>query len=196
MTRDELLAQFSNPMYAEVRKYIHKIMQEHPEVEDKFWIESAAEQMLECATDGVAISTDNALRLTKGKKEVPLDELVRRLSEAGVTNANVIDVILGAELGDDFAGCELKKSAERKFAILKLNADILTKNPDIVLTGVPVPTEFADWVQLTLAVFCPELTKDEQTVIQNMTHWCDETAMFQETGYLKLIFYIKDIWEA
>ena len=102
MTRDELLAQFSNPMYAEVRKYIHKIMQEHPEVEDKFWIESAAEQMLECATDGVAIGTDNALRLTKGKKEIPLDELVRRLSEAGVTNANVIDVILGAELGDDF----------------------------------------------------------------------------------------------
>lgn len=196
MNRDELLEQFSHPMYAEVREYIYRIMLEHPEISDKFWIESAAEQMLECATDGVDIGTDNALRLTKGKKEISLDELVRRLSEAGVTNGNVFDVILGAELGDDFAGCELKKSAERKFAILKLNADILAKNPDIILLGVPVPVEFADWAQLSMAVFCPDLTKDEQTVIKNMTHWCDESAMFQEAGYLKLIFYIKDIWEA
>ena len=194
MTHEELLNYFSKPMYNEVRELIYRVMLERPNISDAFRIEAAAERMHESLGDGAELTVEQALRLTEKQRNIPVEELVAELEKAGVTDGNVVDIILGADLGEDYSGCEPDRSAERKVRILNANADILAKNQDIIVLGRPQFFEGADWAQLALAVFCPTLSKDEQQIIQNMTHWCDEAKVLEENGYLKLIFYIKDIW--
>lgn len=194
MTHDELMHYFSKPMYNSVRELIYRVMLERPDISDAFRIEATAERMCESLCDGAELTVDQALRLTEKQRNIPVEELVAELGKAGVTGGNVVDIVLGADIGEDYSGCEPDSSAERKFRILNVNADILAKNQDIIVIGRPQFYEGADWAQLALTVFCPTLSRDEQQIIQNMTHWCDEAKVVEENGYLKLLFYIKGIW--
>lgn len=195
MTKDELIKYFSNPNLDYLREHAYRIMLERPDIADPLRIEFAAEQMHESEGDRIELSVYNALRLTESDKVVPIDKLMKELTAVGVADDNMLDVILGAEL-EDYSDCKPSRNAERKFKILNINADILAKNEDIVIVGRPEFYPGCNWGRLALALFCPTLTADEQQIIRNMEHWCDETSVDQDKGYVRLIFYVNNIWLA
>lgn len=193
VTRDELIKHFSKPMYDHVREDIYRIMLDRPDISDPGRIEDAAEQMHESRGDGVELTVENAMRLTENEEVVApwlTDEETKDLG----TKDGIIDAILNAQL-EDYSGCAPSKKAERKFRALNAQADILAGNKDIVITGRPEFFPGADWARLAIAVFCPTLTKDEQTILSNMKNWSDGVSINTNRGYPRLIFYINNIWD-
>lgn len=196
MTKDELMKYFSHRRYTEVREDIYRVMLEHPEITEPFPIEAAAEQISECRTNGVELSVENALRLTSGQKPPEMDELLRRLDEAGITNDNILDVIESSgSLVDDYDGWTPSPKAARQMEFLNKYADELAEeNKDFVVVARPEFFRYADYAVLHLAVFAETLTKTEQNIIQVMRQLSSGVQMVLEENYIKLIFYIRDIW--
>ena len=69
MTRKELEKYFRHPRYIGMEDYIRKVMKDRPDIDNEDDIEYAAAIMQECDGDGVELSTENALRLTKIRDE-------------------------------------------------------------------------------------------------------------------------------
>lgn len=198
MNREELKEYFAKPKYDDVREYVYLIMMEHPEATDKYTIEAAACEMLDCKLNGVVLSTSNALRMVDGEKPPDIGELLRKLKESGVTNDNVFDIIFSADDGEDerekHKYSTLSNDALRKKERLENCADFLTQNGDIVLLGVPIPVREADWMQLELGFFGKSLDTMEQKALTDMKSYADTTAVVENGNYIKVVFKITDVW--
>ena len=196
MTKDELIKHFSQHKYDYIRRYVNRIMNESPDVTDWFWLCSAGDLMDECAVDGVDLSVDDALRLTRNDREVPLSDIIKKLDEAGITDKKFVDTILNAKVErPDFTGCEADQDAVRRVHEMTMLAFRLTKNnKDIVLIGRPKIARNSSSSRLALALVCEDLSEDEQETLTKLYELCDDKRMFQEESYIKLVFFVDNIW--
>lgn len=197
MTKDELMKHFSAPRYDTIREYVYRIMLERPDIYDPVRIAFAADKMEECFGDGVEIGVNDALRLTEKDTVPDMETLLKSLSDAGVTDDNIFDVIFssGAD-GEDYSQCVPSRRAERSFRLLNQQADALAAlSPDILVIGRPEFSRYADWARLAIALFCPTLTQTEQNIIKILKTISDDACVTQEPSYIKVEFFVEKIWE-
>lgn len=195
MTKDELIKHFSQHKYDDIREYAYQVMLEHPEVTDPIRICFAADQMDECAVDGVKISVDNALRLTEKETYTPVEELVSQLRASGIDDETFLNTIFSAkDPTGTFDGCKVDPEALRRIKILEESAEYLATNKDIVIIGRPTFWTGTSEARLALALFCEKLTDMEQMFFQGMKDNCDIARLHQEPGYLKACFFVENIW--
>ena len=107
-----------------------------------------------------------------------------------------MDTILNAKVErPDFTGCEADQDALRRVHEMTMLAFRLTKNnPDIVLIGRPKIARNSSSSRLALALVCRDLTADEQETLTELSEICDDKQMFQEESFIKLVFFVDDIW--
>lgn len=195
MTRDELIKYFSHRRYDGDREDIYRVMLEHPEITEPYPIIAAAGEISDCRLNGVELSVEDALRLTAGEEEVPMEKLIKEMDAAGITSDNIIDKLIDMTK-EDYGGCEPSAKAERQMEFLNKYADELASgNRDIIVTARPEFFRYASYATLFLAVLSPELTKREQNIIQIMKTLSDGARIFREKNYIKLVFYIRNIWQ-
>ncbi len=196
MTRKELQNYFSDPMFNTLKYAIDSIMASHPEIDDRFTIEAAAEQIDECRGDGVELSVEDALRLVDGKRPPDVKELVASLAKQGITGDSLDEVaesILDMEIPRP-TGEKPKASASHKARILTQYGKLLAEqNEDIVLMGVPDVDPGWDFAQLKLAFFSENLTKEQKNILENMKRFSDETKWIDKGNHAEVIFYINDL---
>lgn len=198
MNREELKKYFAKPMYNDVREFVYLVMLEHPEVTEPYTVEAAACEIQDCRINGVELSTDDALRLVKGEKPPKMEDILKKLSDAGITNDNILDVIESADTdeseGTDRAVWVLSEDALRQKELLENGADLLVRNRDIVLLGRPIPEKGADWMQLELGFFSENFGPAEEKTLVDMKSCADDTAIIEKGNYAKVVFKIRDIW--
>lgn len=178
------------------RSYIRKVMATHPEITNQFTVDAASEQMYESHTEGVELDVDDALRFVENDKPVPLDDLVKMLNAAGVTSENVMDVIettlYDTELG--VYGTVKNSSAKAKGHRMERCANILSKNPDVLLLGLPTFDPDANWTQVKLAFFSENFSQAEISLLNALMQMADKNRMTVEHGVAVAVFQIYNIW--
>ena len=177
MTRKEMDKYFSNPIYESVRPYAKRVMDAHPEITDPLVVAFAVGKMEECEDDGVEISVDDALRLTKEHDPIPTaKDFYESLTEGGIETQG--DLMSLLEKG--FEGMPKTKdsiphdAAERAAQMTRLGKELSNGNKDIVLMGVPTDLSW-DFAQLKIAFFTEDLSEREREIILELKAIADET---------------------
>ncbi len=193
---EELKEYFSDWKFDDIRDGINKVMREHPEVRDSFVIEAAADEMLNSAYTGVFLSTDDALRLVEYKELIPTKDLVKMLTDVGINDDNIMDLIFNASWGDeDYSRCTKSQHAIKTANWLQRYADILTRNPNVILLMLPEYSYHSNSAYLLLAFLDGELSQMEQTLLRQMKTCADRFDVKTEYEVTKVSFYIDNIWE-
>ena len=190
---DEARQYFSQSRYDYKRGYIRKLMQAHPEITDIGWISAATEQMMESHEAGVELDVDDALRFTAGEKPMSVDDVIRALGEAGINDGNIMDVIFNAE-DDGKRGTVINPQAKHKAEMLERYANMLAKNKDVVILGLPVLEHEADWTQVKLAIFTDDMSTVEEEELKKLMSFSDKYFLDIEHGVAVATFQIYDIW--
>lgn len=171
MTRKELEKYFSNPMYYSMKKFIKKVMKERPDITDADDIEFAANIMEQCDGDGVKLSVDDALRLTKNRDPVPTkEEFNAKLESLGLASADAALEFLKTmdkEFEESRAESVTMTTVARAVEMTRLGKRLAENNPDIVLMGIPEDLSW-EFAQLKLAFFTDALSVDEQKTIYDL----------------------------
>lgn len=192
MTRKELEKYFSNEMYDGVRKYTNRIMDAHPEIADSDVVLFAAGKMEECADDGVEISVDDALRLTRKHAPVPTaGDFMDVLLSGGIeTQSDLISLIERAYENTPKAPENIRRTTvERAAAMTRLGRELADGNKDIVLMGIPADLSW-NFSQLKLAFFTENLSEREQEIISELKNISDEAEYFEKYNIGYAIFRI------
>lgn len=193
--KEKLTKHFSKDCYDYDRSYIRRIMKERPDITDKFVISNAADAMWESHEGGVELSIDDALRLTANEKPLPIEEVVRQLTELGANNENFMSKVRDIELDDGKFGTVKNKMAKRKAGEMMRYADMLSENNDILILGVPIFDQLSDYAQLKIAFFAKNLTGEEQHIIAMLTGIADRVMMKVEHGVPVTTLQLFNIWE-
>lgn len=177
MTRKELDKYFSNPIYESVRHYAKRVMDSHPEITDPLVVAFAVGKMEECEDDGVEISVDDALRLTKEHAPIPTaKDFYETLMSGGVeTHGDLMSLLQKGFDGMPAVNDSIPRSAaERAAQMTRLGRELSDGNEDIVLMGVPVDLSW-EFAQLKIAFFTEDLSGREQEIIGELNGLADET---------------------
>lgn len=193
--RKELLDYFWEDGFDYKRGYIFAVMNAHPEIDDRYIIDAASEEMLMAHDFSVELAVDDALRLVKNDKPTPIPELVKMLNSAGITNDNVMDVIENAEIEhrQTFGGVKTS-AATRKARSMTEAAELLSKNPDILLLGLPTFDPEQNWTQVKLAFFTDDLTAMEASTLTFLMKQADKHKLTVKNGVAIALFQIYNIW--
>lgn len=171
MTNKELKKYFSHSRYDGIRTYVLQIMAERPDITDENDIDFAACLMDECAEDGVTLSVDNALRLTKEKAPVPTGiEIKEHLGKIGLDSDDKLLSILQKsldELEENRPEEPKMPDIARAMEMTRIGKELADGNKDIVLMGIPADLSWS-FAQLKLAFFTDELTEEEQKRIYDL----------------------------
>lgn len=193
MTKKELKNYFSHPRYDGIRQYVNQIMAERPDITDANDIDFAACTMDECASDGVKLSVDNALRLTKEKDQVSTNaEIKEHLEQIGLGSDEAILSLLQKSLD----GIEQNRPKEPKMTdvaraveMTRIGKELSDGNKDIVLMGIPADLSWS-FAQLKLAFFTDKLTEEEEKRIYDLRLLSDRVSFRTEHGIGYGIFKI------
>ena len=188
-----LLSYVNDVRFDYKRGYIRKFMRAHPEITDRDVIGLATEQMQEAHEGGVELDPDDALRFVANKKPMTVQEAVKLLTEAGIDDENIMDVIF-AEDNEEGYGTEPNLSARKKAGLLTRYADLLARNKDILLLGIPVFDQQSDWAQAKLGFFREDLNDAEKMALKQMKDIADRSNLRMEHGTAFLTFQIYNIW--
>lgn len=193
--RDELLDYFNQQRFDYKRGYIRKLMKAHPEIMDRSVISLATEQMMESHDGGVELEVDDALRFVAGKKPMSASEAVKILTEAGINDSNIVDLILNTPVGGEECGTVVNEAARKKAGWLIRYADVLAKNPDVLILGLPIFYDDANWTQAKLAFFSENLSNGDKGILQQMMKTADVARMSVEHGVAVAVFQLRNIWD-
>ena len=185
MTKKELQKYFSHPRYDGIRKYVNQIMKERPDITDIYDIDYAACTMDECASDGVTLSVDNALRLNKEKDPIPTKaEIDKHLAEIGLDSDEKILSLLQKgleEIENDRPEEPKMTDIARAMEMTRIGKELSDGNKDIVLMGIPADLSWS-FAQLKLAFFTDELTDEEQKGVYDLRLLSDRVSFKTEHG--------------
>lgn len=196
LSQEELRAYFSSWQFDPARQCINKIMREHPEVKDAYVISAAADEMFNSASTGVLLSSDDALRLVAYMEPMPVKTAVNKLTEAGITNANIMDIIFDSQnTNEDYSDCVWSRHALYSANRLQRYANILTRNKDILLLMLPEYSQQCNWTSIVLAFLGEELSAIEQQILEQMKNVADGFHMKTEYEVTRISFYIDNVWE-
>ena len=190
---DELLAYFNDAGFDYKRGYIRKFMRAHPEIVDRELIDMATEQMQESHDGGVELDVDDAIRFVANKRPMSVQEAVKLLTEAGITDENIEGVISSAS--SDGYGIVVNKAARKKAERLTRFADLLAQNPDVLILGIPVFDNQSNWTQAKLAFFSENFAGKDKSALEMMRRNCDRTKIKIEHGIAVVAFQIWNIWD-
>lgn len=192
MTRKELDNYFSNPLYESVRHYAKRVMDAHPEITDPLVVAFAVGKMEECEDDGVEISVDDALRLTKEHDPIPTaKDFYETLTSGGIeTQEDLMSLLQKGFDGMPAVKDSIPRSAaERAAQMTRLGRELSDGNKDIVLMGVPADLSW-DFAQLKIAFFTDKLTDEEQEIIQKLKGTADRVKFYEKYGIGYALFKI------
>jgi len=193
--RKELLDYFWEDGFDYKRGYIFAVMNAHPEIDDRYIIDAASEEMLMAHDFSVELAVDDALRLVKNDKPTPIPELVKMLNSAGITDNNVMDVIEDAEIEHRQTIDGMKSTtAKRKARSMTEAAELLARNPDILLLGLPTFDPEQNWTQVKLAFFTDNFRTPEVSATKRLMDLADKNKMTVKNGVAIALFQIYNIW--
>lgn len=193
MTREELEKYFRHPRYIGMEDYIRKVMKDRPDIDNEDDIEYAAAIMQECDGDGVELSTENALRLTKIRdEEMTREEFNAKLEALGLNDAEKAVELL-KKIDEDFEKSRpetlMMTTVARAAEMTRLAAKIEKGNKDIVVMGIPADLSWST-AMLKMAFFTDELTEDEQKTIYDIRFLSDKVKFYEKNGIGYAIFRI------
>lgn len=193
--RDELLDYFWQDDFDYKRGYILAVMNAHPEIDDRYTIDAASEEMLMAHDFSVELSVDDALRLVKNDKPTPVSELVKMLNSAGITDDNVMDVIESAETTRRQTIDGVKSpAAKRKARSMTEAAELLARNPNVLLLGLPTFDPEQNWTQVKIAFFTDDLMVPEVSTLKYLMWLSDKYKLTEKNGAAIALFQIYNIW--
>lgn len=193
MTRKELEKYFAQDLYKGVRHYAKRIMDAHPEITDPLVVEFAAGKMEECEDDGVELSVDDALRLTKEHAPIPTaKDFMEVFEQGGIrTECDLLSLIeKGYENSPKPPESIPHTIVERAAEMTRLGREIAGGNKDIVLMGVPADLSWS-FTQLKLAFFTEDLSDREQEIINELKGLSDSVDYGEEYGIGYAVFRIE-----
>lgn len=193
MTRKELEKYFRHPRYIGMEDYIRKVMKDRPDIDNEDDIEYAAAIMQECDGDGVELSTENALRLTKIRdEEMTREEFNAKLEALGLNDAEKAVELL-KKIDEDFEKSRpetlMMTTVARAAEMTRLAAKLEDGNKDIVVMGIPADLSWST-AMLKMAFFTDELTEDEQKTIYDIRLLSDKVKFYEKNGIGYAIFRI------
>lgn len=193
MTRKELEKYFRHPRYIGMEDYIRKVMKDRPDIDNEDDIEYAAAIMQECDGDGVELSTENALRLTKIRdEEMTREEFNAKLVALGLNDAEKAVELL-KKIDEDFEKSRpetlMMTTVARAAEMTRLAAKLEDGNKDIVVMGIPADLSWST-AMLKMAFFTDELTEDEQKTIYDIRLLSDKVKFYEKNGIGYAIFRI------
>lgn len=195
--KDLLRDFFWDDEFDERRGYIRKIMLTHPEITDRDKIDAASDQMYESHLEGVELDVDDALRFVANNKPVSTEELVKMLYRSGVNDGNVfglIDDAVSQTPGATIDGVK-GKGVKAKARLMTAIADLLAKNPDVLILGLPTFDPEQNWTQVKLAFFSENLSDTEKNLIATLKNQADTSRLRMENGVAVVLFQIENIWQ-
>ena len=192
--RDDLIEYFWKDDFDYKRSYVREIMASHPEITDRYKIDAASEQMKESHDGGVELGVEDALRFVANDKPVPISELVKSLTDAGIHDGNIVDVLSKSVGGGEY-GAEKNAGAKRKARLMTRYADFLARNADVVILGLPVFDPESDWTQVKLAFFSENLNAGEQAALNELKGLADKSKVKVEHGVAVVVFKLYNIWD-
>lgn len=191
---DELIAYFGQDKFDFKRGYIRELMQKHPEITDRDIIDLATEQMLESHECGVELDIDDALRFVSSQKVMTVEEAVKILTDMGFNDSNFVEMVSNSVVGGN-KGTKKNREAKTKAALLTRYAEILGKNADVLLLGLPVFDNESNWTQVKLAFFSENLNSAEKAALTEMKKIADDARMSVENGVAVAVFQLINIWD-
>lgn len=178
------------------RSYIRKFTKAHPEILDRDTIARATELMQEAHEGGEELDADDALRFVRYKRQRKVSELVKMLTDVGATDDNIVDTILDFDDKDDGKFGTVKNAAAKKKAYwLTRWTDMLAKNPDVLILGVPVFDPQSDWAQAKVAFFSENLSAVDKNCLNMMIRNCDSFRLIDDQDVAITVFQIYNIWD-
>ena len=195
LKRYKLMDYFWQDGFDYKRGYIFAVMNAHPEIDDRYIIDAVSEEMLMAHDFSVELAVDDALRLVKNDKPAPVSELVKILNSAGITDDNVMDAIEDADIEHRQTIDGVKSpTATRKARAMTEAAELLSRNPDILLLGLPTFDPEQDWTQVKLAFFTDDFTAPEVSMLKRLMDLSDKKKMTVKNGVAVALFQIYNIW--
>ena len=176
-----------------MEKYIAKVMADRPDLDSEDDIEYAATIMQECDGDGVELSTENALRLTRERDpEITEEEFSERLEKLGLNNeAKAVELL--KKIDEDFEKNRPETitmtTVARAVEMTRLGRKLADANPDIVLMGTPEDLSW-HYAIMKIAFFTEALTEEEQKTIYDIRLLSDEVKFYEKHGIGYAIFRI------
>lgn len=195
---DELYDYFDDDSFDYKRSYLRKFMRTYPKITDKTIIDVATEQMLESHEGGVELDAADALRFASQKKQKSTAELVKMLTDAGINDDNIDDV-LDAMNSPDFEddgkrGSIKNQEAKKKAGWMTRYAYMLARNEDVLILGLPTYDPASDWTQIKLAFFSENLNSGEKAALHQLMSLADKSKLEDNHGVAVAIFQILNIW--
>lgn len=195
---DELYDYFDDDSFDYKRSYLRKFMRTYPKITDKTIIDVATEQMLESHEGGVELDVADALRFASHKKQKSTAELVKTLTDAGINDSNiddVLDTMLSPDFVDDGKRGSIKnQEAKKKAGWMTRYAYMLARNEDVLILGLPTYDPASDWTQIKLAFFSEELNASEKLALDQLMKLADRSSLKDEHGVAVAVFQIYNIW--
>lgn len=195
---DELYEYFDDDSFDYKRSYLRKFMRTYPKITDRTIIDVATEQMLESHEGGVELDVADALRFAEHKKIPSTKELVKMLTDIGINDSNIDDVLdkmLSPDFEDDGKrGTTKNPAAKKKAGWLTRYAYILARNKDVLILGLPTWDSRSDWTQVKLAFFSENLNGGEKNALDMMRKNADKSFLTNQDGVAEVVFQIYDIW--
>lgn len=195
---DELYDYFDDDSFDYKRSYLRKFMRTYPKITDRNVIDIATEQMLESHEGGVELDVKDALRFAERKKIPSVKELVKMLTDAGINDGNIddlLDVMLSPDFEDDGKRGTIKDPAvKRRAGLMMRYAYILERNKDVLILGLPTYDNASDWTQIKIAFFGEDLNSSEKTALNQLIKLADKSGLTQERGVAVAFFQIYNIW--
>ena len=189
---------FAGDEYDYKRGYIRKLRRTHPEITDPELISVATEQMLESHEGGVELDLEDAIRFAKSKKIPTTKELVKMLTDAGINDSN-IDEVLDKMLSPDFEDDGKRGSIKNPKAKKKANdiiryAYVLERNKDVLILELPTFDPQSDWVQAKIAFFSDDLNNGEKHVLDMLMKASDNAKLISDRGVAVAVFKVYNAW--
>lgn len=195
---DELYDYFDDDSFDYKRSYLRKFMRTYPKITDKTIIDVATEQMLESHEGGVELDAADALRFASHKKQKSTEALVKMLTDAGINDDNiddVLDTMLSPDFVDDGKRGSIKnQEAKKKAGWMTRYAYMLARNEDVLILGLPTYDPASDWTQIKLAFFSEELNASEKLALDQLMKLADRSSLKDEHGVAVAVFQIYNIW--
>lgn len=180
------------------RSYIRKFRNDHPEILDIATVDLVTEQMHESHECGVELSSDDALRFVLRRRNKSVDELVKMLTDAGINDGNigdVLDTMLSPDFLDDGKCGTVKNPAAKKKAYwLERWAKMLAKNPDVLILGLPTFDPESNYSVSKVAFFSENLSSADKTALEMMRQNCDESTLVESDGVAVVAFIVDNLW--
>lgn len=196
--REAVRDYFAGDEYDYKRGYIRKLRRTHPEITDPEVIAVATEQMLESHEGGVELDVDDALRFAERKKLPTTKELVKMLTDAGINDSNIDDVLdkmLSPDFEDDGKRGSIKNpKAKKKANDIIRYAYVLARNKDVLILELPTFDPQADWVQAKLAFFSEDLSNGDKYILDLLMKSADNSRLVDDSGVAVAVFQVYNAW--